>query len=71
MDSEPFPRWFMTMLSTFGLGFQLLIMAVMLSLNLEAYVIPFFIGYSFLILVFVGIRRTLLDSPNAELISKE
>jgi hypothetical protein len=71
MDSEPFPRWFMTMLSTFGLGFQLLIMAVMLSLNLEAYVIPFFIGYSFLILVFVGIRRTLLDSPNTELISKE
>jgi hypothetical protein len=70
MNSEPFPRWFMTMLSTFGLGFQLLIMAVMLSFNLESYVIPFFIGYSFLILVFVGIRRTLLVSPSKELIPK-
>jgi hypothetical protein len=60
MESEPFPRWFMTMLSTFGLGFQLLIMAVMLAFNLEAYIIPFFIAYSLLILVFVAIRRTFL-----------
>jgi hypothetical protein len=60
MNSDPFPRWFMTMLSTFGLGFQLLIMAIMLSLHLEAYVIPFFIGYSSLILVFVAIRRIVL-----------
>ena len=60
MNSEPFPRWFMTMLSTFGLGFQLLIMAVMLSLHLEAFVIPFFIGYSALIVVFVAIRKILL-----------
>jgi hypothetical protein len=60
MNSEPFPRWFMTMLSTFGLGFQLLIMAIMLALHLEAYVIPFFIGYSALILVFVAIRKIVL-----------
>ena len=60
MNSKPFPRWFMTMLSTFGLGFQLLIMAIMLSLHLEAFVISFFIAYSFLILVFVAIRRILL-----------
>ena len=61
MNSEPFPRWFMTMLSTFGLGFQLLIMAIMLSFNLEAYIIPFFIAYSCLILVFVAIRRIVLS----------
>jgi len=60
MNSEPFPRWFMTMLSTFGLGFQLLIMAIMLALHLEVYVIPFFIGYSSLILVFVAIRKIVL-----------
>lgn len=60
MNSEPFPRWFMTLLSTFGLGFQLLIMAIMLWFNLEEYVIPFFIAYSFLILVFVLIRRIIL-----------
>jgi len=60
INSKPFPKWFMTMLSTFGLGFQLLIMAIFLCLNLERYVIPFFIAYSLLILVFVGIRRLVL-----------
>lgn len=60
MNCKPFPKWFMTLLSTFGLGFQLLIMALMLVLHLEAYVIPFFIVYSVMILVFVGIRRLFL-----------
>lgn len=59
-NSEPFPNWFMTLLSTFGLGFQLLLMAIMLVFNLEIYVIPFFIAYSTLILVFVAIRRLVL-----------
>jgi len=61
MNAKPFPKWFMTLLSIFGLGFQLLIMAVMLVLHLEHYVIPFFIVYSLLILVFVGIRRLFLN----------
>ncbi len=51
------PRWFMTIISGFGLGFQLLLIAIMLMLNLLPYIIPFFIAYSFLILVFIGIRR--------------
>ena len=55
--SDPFPRWFMTLISTFGLGFQLLLMAVFLVVNMEYYIIPFFIVYSGLILVFVAIRR--------------
>jgi CDP-diacylglycerol--serine O-phosphatidyltransferase len=41
----------------YGLGFQLLLMSLMLTLNLQDYVIPFFIVYSILILVFVGIRK--------------
>ncbi len=57
MHGKPFPKWFMTLLSMFGLGFQLLIMATLLVLDLEEYVIPFFIYYSFGILVFVGIRK--------------
>lgn len=61
MNSKPFPKWFMTLLSTFGLGFQLLVMALLLALRLEEYVIPFFIFYSAMILVFVGIRRFLLS----------
>jgi len=51
------PKWFMTAVSTFGLGFQLLIISVMLVLNLKEYIISFFIGYSVLIFVFIGIRK--------------
>jgi hypothetical protein len=50
----------MTILSMYGLGFQLLIMALMLSFNLKSYVIPFFIVYSIFLVVFVGIRKFVL-----------
>jgi hypothetical protein len=59
-ESPPFPKWFMTLISVYGLGFQLLIMSLMLSFNLQFYVIPFFIIYSLLIVVFVGIRKRFL-----------
>jgi phosphatidylglycerophosphate synthase len=51
------PNWLMTAVSTFGLGFQLLIIGLMLAFDLEAYIIPFFIGYSAFILIFIGLRR--------------
>lgn len=62
MDSDAvhatyLPNWLMTSVSTFGLGFQLLIIGAMLALNLSDYIIPFFIGYSFFILIFIAIRR--------------
>lgn len=57
IETTSFPRWFMTILSTFGLGFQLLMMAVFLALHLAHLIIPFFIAYSLLIFVFVAIRR--------------
>jgi len=60
INSKPFPRWFMTLVSSLGLGFQLLIMSILLVLHLEEYIIPFFIFYSFLIFVFIGIRRFVL-----------
>jgi phosphatidylglycerophosphate synthase len=61
MNSQPFPKWFMTLLSTFGLGFQLLIMALLLALNLERYIVSFFIAYSVFILFFIAIRRSILS----------
>lgn len=62
MDTDkPFSKWFMTSLSIFGLGFQLLLIAVMLLFNLEHLVIPFFIAYSLFIFVFIGIRRWFLN----------
>lgn len=60
INSKPFPKWFMTMVSLLGLGFQLLIMSILLVLGAEHYVIPFFIAYSMLILLLVGIRRMYL-----------
>jgi CDP-diacylglycerol---serine O-phosphatidyltransferase len=51
------PNWFMSLVSVYGLGFQLLIMSTMLVLNLVNYIIPFFIFYSILLVIFIGIRR--------------
>ena len=55
--SNSFPNWFMTVVSTFGLGFQLLVIGCMLVLGFRVYIIPFFIGYSCFILIFILIRR--------------
>ncbi|SHH04051.1 Phosphatidylserine synthase [Flavobacterium micromati] len=54
---KTFPNWFMTLLSIYGLGFQLLIIAIMLPLDLIEYIIPFFIIYTLLIFVIIGIRK--------------
>ncbi|MBM1107631.1 CDP-alcohol phosphatidyltransferase family protein [Aurantibacter crassamenti] len=57
VESEKLPNWFMTAVSTFGLGFQLLIIGFMLVVGHAQYIIPFFIGYSLLIFVFIAIRK--------------
>jgi phosphatidylglycerophosphate synthase len=56
-----FPNWFMTFLSIYGLGFQLLIIAIMLSLHLVDYIVPFFIVYSLFIVILIGIRKIKLS----------
>jgi len=63
MDSDAYrvktlPNWFMTMVSLYGLGFQLLIIAVLLPLGQIEWIVPFFIIYSALILILIGIRKT-------------
>ena len=59
--SKSFPTWFMTLVSMYGLGFQLLIIAVMLACGLIAWVIPFFIGFNLGLVVLILIRKTLLE----------
>ena len=51
------PKWLMTAVSSFGLGFQLLIMGVMLCLGWAGAIIPFFMAYTVFIFVFIGVRR--------------
>lgn len=55
---KTFPNWFMTFVSIYGLGFQLLIIAVMLPLNWIAYIVPFFVFYTLFVFVLIGIRKT-------------
>ena len=55
---KTFPNWFMTLLSIYGLGFQLLIIATLLPLNLIEYIVPFFVYYTLFIFVLIGIRKT-------------
>lgn len=57
IDAKKLPNWFMTCVSFYGLGFQLLIIALMLVFEWANYIIPFFILYSVLIFVVIPIRR--------------
>jgi CDP-alcohol phosphatidyltransferase len=54
---KTFPNWFMTLVSIYGLGFQLLIIAVLLPLGQIEWIIPFFIAYSVLIFILIWIRK--------------
>ncbi len=55
------PKWFMTLVSIYGLGFQLLIIGIMLILGYANYIIPFFIYYSSFILVIIAIRKSMVN----------
>ncbi|MEJ6777717.1 MAG: CDP-alcohol phosphatidyltransferase family protein [Crocinitomicaceae bacterium] len=56
-SGKVFPNWFMTSISTFGLGFQLLIISAMLVLGLKSMILPFFFVYTVMVFVFIGIRK--------------
>lgn len=53
------PNWLLTLLSMFGLGFQLLIIAVFLVTGLKDYIIHYFVITTILILGFITIRKSL------------
>ena len=56
-QGKVFPNWLMTAVSTFGLGFQLLVISVMLVFGVANYILPFFVLYTAMVFVFVGIRK--------------
>lgn len=55
-----FPKWFMSLLSLLGLGFQLLIICVLLCLRLPEMILPFFAWYSIFGLFVILIRKLLV-----------
>lgn len=59
---KTFPNWFMTLLSIYGLGFQLLIIAIMLPLHYIEFIVPFFISYTVFIFILIGIRKVFIKA---------
>jgi len=59
---KTFPSWFMTLVSVYGLGFQLLIIAAMLPLGWIEYIAPFFIISSLYIFGLIGIRKVFVKT---------
>jgi phosphatidylglycerophosphate synthase len=58
ISGRELPSWFLTMASFFGLGFQLLIIAMFLTFNLHQYTFMFFIlPYSIYAIIIVLVRR--------------
>ncbi|GAA4048669.1 CDP-alcohol phosphatidyltransferase family protein [Flavobacterium chungnamense] len=57
---KTFPNWFMTLLSLYGLGFQLLIIAIMLPLGWIEFIVPFFIVYTLLVFFLIAIRKIVI-----------
>lgn len=57
---KTFPNWFMTFLSLYGLGFQLLIIAIMLPLGFIENIVPFFIFYTIFTFVLILVRRKII-----------
>lgn len=57
-QAKVLPNWLMTGVSAFGLGFQLLLISTMLVLGLENLILPFFVFYTGMVFVFIGIRKT-------------
>jgi hypothetical protein len=52
----------MTLVSVYGLGFQLLIIAVMLPLGYLQFIVPFFILFTLPIIVLIAIRKYVLGN---------
>ena len=66
MDSK-IPNWLMTCISTFGLGFQLLIISAMLVFGLIEYVLYFFIIYTVFVFIFIVTRKVFYKSNSKDL----
>lgn len=54
---KTFPNWFMTLVSIYGLGFQLLIIAIMLPLGFIEFVVPLFIILTGFVILIIGLRK--------------
>lgn len=54
------PNWFMSIVSSMGLGFQILLMALFLCIGLHTWILPFFISYTIWGFAIILIRKVLV-----------
>ena len=54
---QDFPKWFMSLISLLGLGFQLLIICLLLCVGFTEMILPFFAWYSIFGLFVILVRR--------------
>lgn len=59
---KTFPNWFMTIVSLYGLGFQLLIIALMLPMHWINFILPFFIIYTVIGIIIISIRKAFIKT---------
>ncbi len=57
-----FPNWFMTSLSAFGLGFQLLVIAILIAADKIEVIIPLILFANVGLIGFIGMRKWLFSS---------
>jgi phosphatidylglycerophosphate synthase len=57
--SKNYPNWFMSLISVYGLGFQLLLVSAMLVLGYLHFILPFFVGYTVFLPIMITIRKSL------------
>ena len=58
-QGKKMPNLFMTAVSSFGLGFQLLLIGIFLIMGLKEFIIPFFLWYTLMVFIFIAIRKLL------------
>ncbi len=54
---KEFPKWFLTLVSLYGLGFQLLLIAFLLALGWIEIILPFLIFYTAIMPILITIRK--------------
>lgn len=64
-NKSSFPNWFMTFVSIYGLGFQLLIIGVMLTLGLINFISEFLVIYNVFILLLIWLRKIVLPQTKS------
>jgi hypothetical protein len=59
VENAYLPSWFMTMISVFGLGFQLLLIAILINISAINLVLPVFIGLTLTIPLIIILRKAI------------